>query len=198
MLVRIQLFILIASSLAQASSTHPLTKTELTNILKLYNNTKTLSSHFKQVKRISDLNVSIESIGDLEVIYPNTVRWTITKPSYFQAVIQNGVLTLGTQNSQAKDGQKKEVARVDSPSLTKNLATLLMWLRLDIDSLYSSYFFYKQQTGKYTCTPKKQTNDIFNKMSFKIDPSGFLSELTLNEVSGDIMEIYFSSPNLSR
>lgn len=169
-------------SLAQGVDLSP---TELKEHLKLYSSMGSFRSHFIQVKKLKEVELELKSSGTLTVRRPREVIWEVKKPAALTLKMDGKNLTLRTANS-------------ETTALTagfKGLDKLVAWLKLDAAEIAREYHVSREPSGELNCRPRKaESNDPFVSMKLRLRTDGSLSQLLLDERSGDQLDISFTKP----
>lgn len=182
------------SHLALSAEPHALTLAELSTVLGKYRSISVLRVNFTQTKILKDMDLKLVSHGKLTVVRPAKVIWEIKDPSPLTVTfdqsdlqIQSGTgSTQKTEHYQIRSGQQGFSA----------LKALSAWLNVDVDALYKDYTILSTDNNQYLFKPK-QKGIPFESILAKVGSSGHLEGLTLNELSGDQLELRFDNPEIT-
>ena len=162
-----------------------LSPVELKDRLKVYSALGSFRSQFTQLKKLKEIGVELKSSGTLTVRRPHQVIWEVKKPSPLTLKMDGKTLTI------SKGGN-------ETTTLTggiKGIDRLVAWLRLDAAEISQAYSVSRTPSGDLECRPRKaESHDPLVSIKLHLREDGTLSQLTLDERSGDQLEISFNKP----
>lgn len=133
---------------------------------------------FEQVKTLKDMNFQLKSQGQMSLRPPNKITWHIKNP-----VPLKFELDVEDPNSPIPDPQRRE------------LAQMITWLRMDADALTMDYQVKKiLPEGSFEFSPKDKSS-VFKTLRLTLQ-NGFADSVTLEENSGDRIDLKFLKPTL--
>lgn len=188
--------ILVFSSAFANPASHTLTRSELQDKLKYYKKINTLHTKFKQVKNLKDLGMELESSGELSLVFPEEVTWTLLTPAYTQLKLSGQTLSLESGELANRKKNTFNLTKELGADISKSLLHLLVWLKIDVDSIFQLYEVVELGTNSYSCKPRNTQDAVFEGLNFVIHPKGHISKLILSEKSGDHLTISFSDPKV--
>ncbi len=167
---------------------------EVAEKLKFNARNERLKFSFKQVKRLPDLNLELKSEGEMELHRPDEVIWKVLKPSPLTLTMAGKKVSLTTGVGKEARQETWTLGSELDEKASKSLLALLAWLKLDIPVLQEAYRFSDLGNATFLCEPKISSGAFFKFMKLTLDPRGHLSHLHWDELSGDSIELSFSSP----
>jgi outer membrane lipoprotein-sorting protein len=187
----------IQSDAAPASS-KPLAEKELREKLKLYQSIQKLEVAFKQTKTIKDLEVQLKSEGHLTLIRPNRVIWEIKSPAPVLVSLDEREIQIRSGRGPDSSTMTMKISDAPSDESSKSISGLVAWLNLDATKLHSQYQIYSSGGSAYRFVPKEKAGSPFEELEMTLGSGGHLKKLRIHEVSGDLLNIEFTQPKLTR
>jgi outer membrane lipoprotein-sorting protein len=183
------------ANLGQAAT--PVSEQTLAEKLKFYASVSTLEVDFKQTKTLKDMNLQLKSEGHLKLRRPDHLVWEITKPSPVFVSLDDQEIRI--RSGKGADAQTQTFKISDAPSGQgmKSLTGLITWLSLDSKALADQYSIYALGQQSFRFEPKKKDVTPFESLEMTLGGDGHLKHLTLNELSGDRLDIEFGKPKLT-
>jgi hypothetical protein len=165
-------------------------RAELTKRLSFYHSLSKLTTKFHQTKHLKDVAISLESDGELTVIFPKRVIWKVIHPSPLTVSLEGAQLEIT-----AKDGETNKI-NVEGEG-REAMKALVAWLKLDPDELYNSYRITRiDKNDTYRFEPKAP--GPIAALQMQVRAGSHIEKLDLEERSGDRLEIRFEKPRLER
>lgn len=190
-MIRFTWFVGVLCAVATAA---PLAPKEVAGKLALYESIATLRSRFRQTKLLKDVNLKLDSEGELTLVRPDKVTWAIRKPARMEVSLDGRTVTL----TSADKSETYTLGENPDDTVSRGLMGLIAWLRVDVNALNAAYEFTQLEGGEYLCTPRESAGAPFRAMKLKIHDAGHVEKLVLDELSGDSLTIQFDKPVLTR
>lgn len=172
----------------------PLSEIELDKILFRYKFLETISADFSQIKTVKDADIVLTSKGRFEIKLPHSVVWEILEPSPVRIQMDASEIQILKGSGPTQEKTVLKIAEGNSEELSRNLAQMMSWLKLDAHLLYSQYTVTKTEKQVMEFLPKSQ--GPFEKLILKLDKKGHVREAHITEKSGDSMELHFGPPRI--
>lgn len=184
----------------------PLSEAQLQERLRFYRSVSALEVSFKQRKRMKGLALELHSEGTLKVTLPDLIVWEIKKPSPLRVTIgaregrREITLTSGRGESEQTQVFKPEEAGNDKA--VRSLDGLSAWLKLDVAAIARQYEVRPEpapaEPNSFLFTPKDAQAVPFRNLVLTLGSGGSFKRLRIDELSGDVLEINFGKPKLTR
>lgn len=179
---------------ARCGKRHLVSAAELETKLKQYKSISKLEARFEQVKTLKDAGVTLKSSGifslRMEHGGPAVVDWTVEKPAYLRLHITDKSIDLAE-----KAGEAGKPVIENREAQARILRPIYAWLTVDAAKI--SEQFEIDHCGHYRLTPKDKDSPI-KEMYMSLNGSGLVESVTLNEKSGDHMQITFLSTKVTK
>lgn len=197
----IKLFALCFAALVTASSSagaapQPVGEAELKTLLQKYEGVEEMKVDFDQVKTLKDIPTKLKSKGQLQLKAPDTLIWTLTKPSFLEFKLVKGDAQITTGHGESASVQKFSKAQMASSAQAKSLEGLTSWLKFDAAYIARTFKVTKNETGKLEFIPIKAQSSPFSKIELEFSKTQTVQHLTLHEPSGDLIELEFQTPSI--
>lgn len=167
---------------------------ELKALFSRYSQLKSLSVDFQQIKTLKDIPTKLASQGHLDVVAPNSLIWTVTKPSFLEFKLVGGDAQITSGKGADANVQKFTKAQMASSAQAKSLDGIASWLKFDPTFLTKEYSVTKNADGSLNFTPHKLEESPFSSIQLSFAKEAFVKRLRLSEKSGDLIEIEFEKP----
>jgi len=185
-------------AVAEVTGFQPVAAAELKSALAQYRAMTRLKVAFKQKKFLKDMDLALESQGDLDIKPPNLVVYRITKPTKMTVTLtpeeikienggDTGTATVQTIKTGAIPGEAEK----------RSLQAMVTWLKLDPDALASEYAVARDDRGGFRFEPRKPEQSPFQNLRMQLSKNGHLKQLTMHEKSGDRIEFIFDNPKVT-
>lgn len=190
-IVPVLLDALLLNSYAFASSDKYLLAGEIQTVLKSTNQPTLLRGNFEQTKFIKDLDVTITTSGTYEIFKDSNenfkIIWKIKVPEPMIICIDNTKFVI--ENNLTK---KKNILKLEELSLkdSSGMSRLIHLIRLDPNYI-SNHFNIKKHKEDLLISPIQLDQFTFLNAIVNLDKSKNIEKITLNEKSGDRIEIKF-------
>lgn len=180
---------------AAAPARTRVTKASLGKLLAYYQSITTLSTRFKETKRLGDLALELTSEGTLTVHRPERVVWEIVKPSPVVVTLDRKQIRVETGTGASK---KVETVSVDAggEKASLSLRNLVAWLKLDPEELSARYEIFAVGEHDYEFVPKDKTSTPFESLTMTMKQEGYVEKLLIREKAGDSIAIAFEKPRI--
>lgn len=162
---------------------------ELKKALALYQSIEKLQARFHQTKTLKDLNVRLQSEGELTLAKPDTVIWDVRKPSPMKMELTAGEARLTTATG-------TQTLKADAGPQAENMKNLSAWLKLDADALAKNYSVEAAGKNAFRFKARDQKQSPFLGLDLTLAPDGHVQRLVLAERSGDEIDIKFDPPHV--
>jgi outer membrane lipoprotein-sorting protein len=177
-------FLLLLPGQAKASDWSPISNEKLREKSARARKAPPFSVEFVQIKKFHDIDLTLQSTGQVEYVGPDDFSWRIFTPSPLLIRVQGKRITI-----QRKDATAQTVP--SSEMRTKHLARLAEWIRFDTSEILNSYRVL-QKGNIYRFLPMLD-DDLFERIDVELNDSGTLKKVTLRERSKDHIEITFQN-----
>jgi outer membrane lipoprotein-sorting protein len=179
----------------------PVSEKILAERLKLYASVATLEVSFKQLKTLKDLGLQLKSEGRLKLQPPNRVVWEILQPSPVQVTLDQNEIRIRSGKGADAQVQTFKMSEAPSDPSTQNLTGLIAWLTLDSKALAEQYMIYAEGSNSFRFIPKQKgtapPSTPFKDLFMTLSGNGLLKHLTIDELSGDTVDIDFGTPKIT-
>ena len=98
--------------------------------------------------------------------------------------------------SKNEDTQTLHLNEAGGPQASQAQAALSAWMNLDAKAISDAYAVQKLGPASYSFEPRKPSP--FTKIVMNLSKTGHLETLSLEEVSGDSMQLKFGIPHLKQ
>lgn len=166
-------------------------------LLKSYNaGLKSIESDFVQYKIMQILNNAVKSEGYFCYKNETMVRWEYTAPFSYLIIINDGKIIV-------KDGEKCNAYDFTASESFNNLSSLLGKILkgevLHDNKNFTCRFYENEITYKLILTPRPgEIKDYFREIVLFFDKKMFsVSRVQINEVSGDVTDIWFNNRKIN-
>ncbi len=173
---------------------------ELSQLLAPYTQIQKISADFNQKKFLKDLKIELLSNGSMTFERPQNIRWTIHKPSPLEVAIDNDKISLTTQNGDAP--VVIPFSQIGKNQNTSGLSLMIPWLAGDAEQILKSFEVTKEGDQLFSLVPRT-SGSLFRLIQIKTASAkgknpGWIESLTLNETSGDAIEIRFKAVKIAK
>lgn len=189
---------LVAVGACSVASAAAVSKEQFAEKLHLYASIKRLEVSFTQVKILKELDVRLASEGRFILNRPEKVIWEISKPSPVRVTIDRSAMRIESGSGDAAHTQVFKLGSTVSDESTKNLTALIAWLNFDAETLYAQYVITSVGKDVFRFDPRESINSPFQHLVMQLSVEGHLKHLSIHEASGDVLEIDFGKPKISR
>lgn len=181
----------------------PLSLAELKSALGFYDNLKTLDAAFSQKKTLRSIGTTIDSSGWLHLErHPGKVVWRVEKPSAVEVALSEGTMRItqdaGKPNAHVTELNAKNAFADEGK---ESMRQMTAWLNLDAEALFAQYKIYRTGFSMYRFEPQNASSRAlspFKSLAMVLNRAGHLESLSLEERSGDLIQIKFAKPNIVR
>ena len=149
--------------------------------------------NFTQVKTFKDMDLKLESSGQLTLIPPGHVEWSVVKPQPMKVVLDKDAITMTADGNTETFKTGEAITTKDR----KNFEDLLVWMKLDAETIAARYRVSRESSEIFHFDPIFPDAPL-RRLTMALAKSGEVKRLTFFEKSGDKMEISFGAPKVSR
>lgn len=192
------LFILLATALTASASAEfkPVSAAELKNALAKYRAMTHLQVAFKQKKFLKDMDMALESRGDLDIEPPSRVVYRITEPAKMTVTLTPQEIKIESGSGADRSVQTIKTGSIPGESEKRSLQAMVTWLKLDPDGLDRDYRVGKDPSGRFRFDPRVPEQSPFQNLEMQLSSEGHLKQLVMQEKSGDRIEFFFEKPKV--
>lgn len=180
-----------------AATFSPVPEAELAKALAKYQKIATLSVHFRQKKSLKDMDLNLESEGDLELTPPQRVIYKVNKPA--RLVVTMTPSEIRFENGSGSDATVQTFKTTAIPGETekRNMQAMVNWLKMDPQALSREYLISTDHENNFHFAPREVATSPFQQLELKLGSSGHVKHLTMHERSGDQIEFFFDEPKIT-
>ena len=133
------LFILIVFAAGLNASQRIIPEAELTQKLAFYQKIKTLNAGFHQVKNIKSIGMELKSEGEMELMRPDKVVWTIKKPGFSRVELEGSKIKMTSGEGTEQKSQTMILGKETDPNVSKAILSMMAWMRMDVPEIQKVY-----------------------------------------------------------
>jgi hypothetical protein len=174
-----------------------LSRAELSGVLHRYKDLKELDVTFKQEKIFKDISTRLHSEGSLHVKRPDSLVWTILKPSFIEVQIKAGNVQITSGVGEDRIVQNFKPSQSDKDPASRSLHAVASWFSLEPSALSKDYVVKGLDSGVYSFIPRDQSASPFSSLDISLAGDGHIVKATIHERSGDRLEIQFGTPSFN-
>lgn len=177
------------------AKTEELSQERIETQLKQYAELKAFRARFTQVKHLNEMNLDLKSEGDLTVQRPNRIVWNVTRPSPLKLTLEGAQVSMTQGEGSEKKNQTWSLNKGASAKEMKGLEDLMAWLSLDAKRIGENYRLIDEGNRTFLCLIKNPNAPTpFQNLRMTLSPQGYLQKLSIDEKSGDNIQIQFTAP----
>lgn len=196
-LINHYVFVLGALPQVVGASSAVVGRDELAKSLRFYQTILEFEAPFKQIKHLKEMGVDLKSEGRLDVERPDRVSWEILKPSHVEVTIDKTEVRMTSGEGADKSEHRFQLSELPKDKGAGGVGLIMPWLLLDAERIAADYKITKVDDKTFRFQPRTSSK-LFEQIEIVLAPTGFLRRLTLNESSGDFLEITFESPKIKK
>jgi hypothetical protein len=151
---------------------------------------------FKQTKIFKDIPTRLRSEGELHVVRPDSLTWTITKPSLVSVEIKGSTVTIASGTGSDRTVQTFKASSNEKDPQARSLQAVASWFSLDPSALTKDYSVKELGSNRFQFVPRDPSATPFESLDLSLSGDGKIKDTIIHERSGDRLEIVFGEPRI--
>jgi hypothetical protein len=187
----------VLAAVGASSSYKTVDEAELAKALDRYHSIARLKVDFKQKKFLKDMDMAIESEGELKLEPPGLVVYQIQKPSKMKVTLDPEQIKIENGSGPSATVQTIKTSTIPGESEKRNLKAMVTWLKMDPHALSEEYEISSDHASHFRFQPRQIAQSPFRSLEMELSKEGHVTHLTMNEQSGDRIEFFFETPKIT-
>lgn len=173
------------------------TSEEFVQEFKKYTQFQQLSAAFTQEKHLQELSTPLISKGQMSVDRKaKVIRWEIQQPAKLKVTIDSKQIEM--ESGEGKEKQKQVFLLDQISKDTQNWKDLSTWTDFNPDNIVQQYQVKKLGAKEFELIAKDGDKSPFKKLKIIASGTGYVSEVLIDEKSGDSLKIKFAAPKIKK